>query len=150
VSPAAAPALTAAQVVNGWQPEQWTRLTVAEGEKGPITYDWARQRVVERRAGLPGEAVWLLARRSLKDPAEVAYYLSNAPRGTALATLAQVATRRWSIEQCFKEAKGQTGLDEYEVRLWHSWYRHMTLGMMAHAGLAWVRRAAHEKKGSGR
>ena len=146
VSPDASAALTAGPMVSGWGPKQWTRLTVAEGEKGPITYDWARRRVVESRAGLPGDDVWLLARRSLKDPAEVAYYLSNAPRHTPLVTLAQVATSRWSIEQCFREAKGQAGLDEYEVRLWHSWYRHMTLVMMAYAWLASVRREAHEKK----
>lgn len=136
-------AVTAGLMVSGWRPQQWTRRTVAEGEQGPITYDWARRRVVESRAGLPGDDVWLLARRSLKDPTEVAYYLSNAPRHTPLSTLAQVATNRWSIEQCFKEAKGQAGLDEYEVRLWHSWYRHMTLVMMAYAWLAAVRREAH-------
>ena len=142
------PVVAVGQVVSAWLPEQWTRLTVAKGEKGPLTYDWARRRVVESREGLPAEEVWLLARRSVKNPSEVAYYLSNAPLQTALVTLAQVATSRWSIEQCFKEGKGETGLDEYEVRLWHSWYRHITLVMMAHAWLASLRRDAHEKKGT--
>jgi SRSO17 transposase len=144
---AAAPAETVARVVAAGPPTQWQRLTVAEGEKGPITYDWARQRVIESREGLPEEEVWLVARRSIKDPGDVAYYLSNAGTETPLSTLAQVATSRWSIEQCFKEAKGQAGLDEYEVRLWHSWYRHITLVMMAHAWLASVRRRAEQKRG---
>jgi SRSO17 transposase len=125
-------------------------LTVAEGEKGPITYDWARQRVIESREGLPADDVWLLARRSIKDQSDIAYYLSNAGTETLLSTLAQVAASRWSIEQCFKEAKGQAGLDEYEVRLWHSWYRHITLVMMAHAWLASVRQRCEQKKGFAR
>jgi SRSO17 transposase len=145
----AASPLTVPAVAASWPAEQWERLTVAEGEKGPIVYDWARQRVVESQQGLPGETVWLLVRRSVKDPTDLAYYLSNAPKKTPLLTLAQVAAARWTIEQCFREAKGETGLDEYEVRLWHSWYRHITLVMMAHAWLASVRWRAHEKKGGG-
>ena len=146
-----APAATTVDKVAGaWPPTQWERLTVADGEKGPITYDWARQQVVESHEGLPAETVWLLARRSLKDPSDLAYYLSNAPVETPLRTLAQVATTRWTIEQCFREAKGETGLDEYEVRLWHSWHRHMTLVMMAHAWLAATRRQVPEKGGTGR
>jgi SRSO17 transposase len=143
-------ATTVGEVAAAGLGSEWERLTVVEGEKGPITYDWARQRVVESREGLPGETVWLLVRRSTKDPGEVAYYLSNAPAETPLLTLAQVATARWTIEQCFREAKGETGLDQYEVRTWHSWHRHITLVMMAHAWLASVRRRAGEKGGTGR
>jgi SRSO17 transposase len=143
-------ATTVDKIAAAWPPTQWERVTVADGEKGPITYDWARQRVVESHEGLPGETVWLLVRRSTKDESDRAYYLSNAPVETPLRTLAQVATTRWTIEQCFKEAKGQTGLDEYEVRLWHSWHRHMTLVMMAHAWLAATRGPVSQKRGTGR
>jgi SRSO17 transposase len=143
-------ATTVDKVAAAWPATQWERLKVAEGEKGPVTYDWARQRVVESQKSLPGESVWLLARRSVKDESDMAYYLSNAPVETPLWTLAQVATTRWTIEQCFREAKGQTGLDEYEVRLWHSWHRHITLVMMAHAWLAATRRRAREKGGTAR
>jgi len=143
-------ATSVGEVAAGWPADRWERLTVAEGEKGPITYDWARQRVVESREGLSGETVWLLARRSTKEPGEMAYYLSNASVETPLLTLAQVAAARWTIEQCFQEAKGEAGLDEYEVRTWHSWHRHITLVMMAHAWLASVRRQAGEKGGTGR
>jgi SRSO17 transposase len=58
-----------------------------------------------------------------------------------LSTLARVASTRFAVEQCFEEAKGETGLDEYEVRRWQSWHRHITLTMMAHAWLT-VQRAA--------
>ena len=139
--------VTVKEVVDRWSERRWQRLTVAEGEKGLITYDWACQRIVEKCDGLPGRDAWLLARRSLSDPTDIAYYFSNAPADTPLLKLAQVASTRYTVEQCIEEAKGETGLDEYEVRHWHSWHRHITLSMMAHAWLASVRYTATEKKG---
>jgi SRSO17 transposase len=123
----------------------WKRLAVAEGEKGLISYHWARVRVVESRDQLPGPEVWLLARRSPSTPDKLAYYLACAKARTSLATLARVASSRYTVEQCIEEAKGETGLDEYEVRFWHSWYRHITLSMMAHAWLASIRLSEREK-----
>ena len=146
----AAPAQTVVQIVAGWPAEQWHRLPVAAGEKGPRLYDWACGRIVVRRNGLPGERVWLLARRSIAKPEEIAFYLCHAPEETPLQTLAQVAGARWAVEQCFEEAKGETGLDHYEVRYWHSWYRHVTLSLMAHAWLCSIRGREAGKKGGGR
>ena len=143
----APPAITVKEVVDSWPESRWQTLTVAEGEKGLLMYDWACRRVVEKCDGLPGRDAWLLARRSLSDPTDIAYYLSNAPADTLLLKLAQVASTRYTVEQCIEEAKGETGLDEYEVRHWHSWHRHITLSMMAHAWLASVRYKAMEKKG---
>jgi SRSO17 transposase len=143
----APPATAVEAVVAAWPESRWQRLTVAEGEKGPRTYDWARQRVVESRDGLPGPDAWLLARRSTSDPSDVAYFLSNAPTDTTLLRLAEVAASRYTVEVCIQEAKGETGLDEYEVRHWHSWHRHITLSMMAHAWLTTVRYQAAEKRG---
>lgn len=125
--------------------ETWQRLAVGQGEKGPRTYDWAAVRVVEKRGPVPGPDAWLLVRRSVNDPTELAYYLSNAPAETTLSSLAEVAGARWSIETTIEEGKGEVGLDEYEVRYWHSWYRHITLSMMAHAWLAAMRQSAGEK-----
>jgi SRSO17 transposase len=142
-----APAATVQEVAANWPESRWQRLVVAEGEKGRITYDWASQRVIESRHKLPGPDGWLIARRAISDPTEIAYYLSNAPADTPLLKLAQVATARFTVEQCIEEAKGETGLDDYEVRHWHSWHRHITLSMMAHAWLAAVRRKATAKKG---
>jgi SRSO17 transposase len=86
---------------------------------------------------------WMLVRRSLSDPTDLAAYACFAPAATSLATLVQVAGSRWAIEACFEEAKGEVGLDEYEVRTWNGWYRHITLACLAHAFLAVVRARAN-------
>jgi SRSO17 transposase len=134
------------EIIASLPTSAWKRLAVVEGEKGMITYHWARVRVVESRDQLPGPDVWLLARRSLSAPDKLAYYLAYAPPKTGLATLVQVASSRYTVEQCIEEAKGEAGLDEYEVRFWHSWYRHITLSMMAHAWLASIKLQEQEKK----
>lgn len=142
----APPVTSVAAVVAAWPARRWHRLTVAEGAKGPRTSDWAVSRVVESRAGLPGPEAWLLARRSVTDPTDIAYYVSNASLQTPLLTLARVAATRYLVEQCIEEAKGETGLDHYEVRTWPSWYRHITLSMMAHAWVASLCHRAAKKK----
>jgi SRSO17 transposase len=132
-------ASTVGDVAAHWPSSQWHRLAVHHGEKGPIAYDWACARVIESRGRLPAEEVWLLVRRSVSNPSELAYYLSNGDETTSLATLVHVASSRYTIEQCFEEAKDDVGLDHYEVRTWSSWHRYITLAMMALAWLASVR-----------
>jgi SRSO17 transposase len=134
------------EVIASLPKSAWKRLAVVEGEKGRITYHWARVRVVESRDQLPGPDVWLLARRSPSTPDKLAYYLAYAPPRTSLETLVRVASTRYTVEQCIEEAKGEAGLDEYEVRFWHSWYRHITLSMMAHAWLASIKLREQGKK----
>ena len=95
----------------------------------------------------PGKGYWLLVRRSVAKPEELAYYVCYGPAGTTLKELVRVAGTRWAIEECFEEAKGQVGLDQYEVRRWDGWYRHITLAMLAHAYLAVVR---HQASSQGR
>ncbi len=138
LAPGGPPAQKAEEVVTSWPASAWARLSVGAGEKGPRLYDWACARVWESRSHLPGREMWLVARRSVSDPKEIAYYYSNAPRRTSLYEIARVAAARWPIEQCLREGKGDCGLDEYEVRYFHSWYRHVTLSIMAHAWLASV------------
>ncbi|MEU7237826.1 hypothetical protein [Streptomyces chrestomyceticus] len=87
----------------------------------------------------------MLARRSRRRPEEIAYYLAYAPVGTAVERLVGVAGSRWAIEECFQAAKGQCGLDQYEVRRYPGWYRHITLAMLAHAFLAAMAAAAVEE-----
>jgi len=147
LAPDAPPATTVAAVVASWSTVQWHRFSVAEGEKGPRVYDWGRVRVIESRHRLPGPEVWLLARRSVNDPTELAYYLALAPWETTLEEMAVVAATRYTVEQCFEEAKGETGLDHYEVRHWISWHRHTTLSLLAHAWLAALRSTEDAKKG---
>ena len=111
----------------------WQRLSCADGSKGPRLYDWAL--IEEASAGH-----WLLARRSLhpneKGGLELAFFRCWSPRPVTLPELVAVAGARWGIEDCFGEAKNETGLDHYQVRKYHAWYRHVTLAMLAHAFLA--------------
>lgn len=132
---------TAERVAAALPATVWHRLTVAGGTNGPRVSDWAATRVtVGVPPGARDVAHWLLVRRGVADPTALAYYLSNAPADTPLSTLARVAAARWPIEQCFEEAKGETGLDQYEVRQYVGWYRHVTLSLLAHAFLADLRR----------
>jgi SRSO17 transposase len=122
-------------------PDAWLRLNVADGAKGPRMYDWAAGRYGARTD--QGLVRWLLIRRSMEKPTERAYYLCTAlPEATA-QDLAIAAGQRWSIECCFESAKQETGLDDYEVRSWHGWYRHVTLSMAALALLSVIRAAAN-------
>lgn len=138
--------ISLAELVQQLPADCWKQISVREGSKGSIFYDWTTVQVRESRNGKSGPKGWVLIRRSITNPEEIAYYLSNASSKIGLETLVQVATQRFEIELCFEEAKGETGLDHYEVRHWHGWYRHITMSMMAHAWLAWVR----QKKTSAR
>jgi SRSO17 transposase len=111
----------------------WRRLSVGRGAHGLREYDWAR--VPIRIGWRPGRGHWLLARRSLRDPTEIPYYICYGPRRSSLADLAWIAGARWAIEECFQQAKTDTGLDHYQVRSWRAWYAHITLSMLA---LAWL------------
>jgi SRSO17 transposase len=126
-------------------PNGWRRLSAGDGAKGPRLYDWA---YLPYRGAAPGWQMGLLIRRSPAKPEDLAYYLTHAPEGTTLARLVRVAGTRWTIEACFEAAKGEVGLDHYEVRSWVGWHRHITLAMLAHAYLAALRKAA--LGGSGR
>jgi SRSO17 transposase len=125
--------------VAALDPRCWTTITVGAGAKGPRTYQWARARVrpIPEQHGEPEH--WLLARRSLTDPAEIAYYLAAAPVKTPLRELARIAGVRWAIEETFQTAKNEVGLDHYQVRRYGGWYRHTTLAMLAHAFLTITR-----------
>ena len=117
----------------------WTRLSAGDGAKGPRLSDWAYLPY-----GIP-PAGWksgLLIRRRKGRPHQFTFYLTWAPAETPLATLVRVAGVRWTIETCFEEAKGETGLDEYEVRSWTGWHRHITLSLLTHAYLTIVRKHA--------
>ncbi len=95
--------------------------------------------------GFLAPQVWLLARRSGSDPTELTYYFALAPQTVSLQQLARVAGTRYTVEQVIKEAKSEVGFDRYEVRFWHSWYRHITLSMLAQVWLADQRLAAGKK-----
>lgn len=129
-------------IVQRQQAEAWQRLSAGEGEKGLRLYDWVSAPLF--RMAEPEWEHWLLARRNLDDPTEMAYYVVFAPAGTSLETLVRVAGRRWTIETAFEAAKQEAGLDAYEVRSWSGWYRQVTLSLLAHAFLAVTRIQAHQ------
>jgi SRSO17 transposase len=120
----------------------WRTRSAGNGSKGDRRYAWARARINGARD--PEVEYWLLARRSLADPTEIAYYLCHGPKRVALADLARAAGARWAIEETFQTSKGETGLDHYQVRQYTGWYRHITLSMLAHAFLTVTR----SKKGT--
>ena len=144
-----------ADVAKQFQLDQWQTWSAGSGSKGERLFEWAWVSVTELMgpavsAGLgpilpAGFERWVLVRRSLKDPTDLAYYLAFAPSSTTLSKVVQAAGSRWAIEVAFEMAKGEVGLDHYEVRSWVGWYRHITLAMLAHAFLTVV--TAHEKKG---
>ena len=132
--------VAAAALVAGLPPRAWRRLSAGDGAKGPRLYDWAR--VPIRPLGAPGRGYWLLARRGLAEPHEVAYFACFGPARTPLRELVRVAGARWAVDGCLEAAKGEVGLDHYEVRKWGGWYRHVTLCLLAHAYLAVTRHHA--------
>ena len=89
-----------------------------------------------RRPFAHGWRGWVLARRSISDPTEIAYYLCFGTRGTRLRELVRVAGARWAVEESFQTAKNEVGLDQYQVRRYDAWYRHITPAMLAHAYLS--------------
>jgi SRSO17 transposase len=121
----------------------WHRLSCGDGSKGPRVYDWA---LLRTNSPEPDEyARWVLIRRSASDPAEVAYFACGGPPETTLAELVRVAGTRWAIEDLFELAKGDCGLDEYEVRSWVGWHRHVTLSLFALAVVAVIRSRASKR-----
>jgi SRSO17 transposase len=123
-----------AEVVAGLDQSAWQRLSAGAGRQGPRFYDWqlVELSVTPRR----GWQRALLVQRCIGEPTELKVHRCFLPDGTPLARLVQVAGSRWTIETDIDQAKGEVGLDHYEVRSWGGWYRHVSLAMLAHALLA--------------
>jgi len=149
--PNAAPAQACREIVRELPTGDWIRHRVTEGEKGPREYEFARLRVTEKVHRTPGQAGWLMARRPVgsAEGADIKCYLSNAPATIALAEMAAVGCLRWTIEEDFELAKGEVGLDHYEVTKFRGWYHHITLSLLALAFLKSVQREWGKKWGPG-
>lgn len=120
-------------------PPAFERRSCGQGAKGERYYDWAQGEVAwPSAAGLArtGRQHLLLVRRSISDPTDLAYFAVHARTGTTLATLVQVAGMRWGVEDCFETAKSDCGPDQYEVRTWEPWHRHIALAIAAFAFLS--------------
>lgn len=136
--------------------KDWRRLSAGQGSKGERIFEWAWLRLSElsKSAGAKSKSAkpkkfdkWILARRSVQDPKDIAYYIVFAPSTTTLQQVIQVAGTRWVIETGFEAVKNEAGLDEYEVRSWIAWYRHITLSLLAYAFLVAIRTREVQKGG---
>jgi hypothetical protein len=110
---------------------------------------WVRSPAVaefDYQGEVPYRLRWTLVGRSISKPDEIAYYLAYAPLETTVQELVRIAGMRWAIEEGFQAAKNECGLDQYEVRRYVGWYRHITLAMLAHAFLAAITVQSREKR----
>ena len=115
VSPDTAPCTVAALAAR-LPTSRWFRRQVSEGTKGPIVYEFARQRVTLCKDGLPERTVWPVIKRTMGTEPTDSYYISNAPASTPWRTFVWLSGLRWAVEQCFEEGKTELGMDHYEVR----------------------------------
>jgi SRSO17 transposase len=130
---ASGPAMAAARLAGQIPSHCWLRLSAGHGAKGRRWYAWSR--LALSSAGAPnGWERWLLVRRSLRT-GELAFYVCAGPAGLPLIGLVRVAASRWRVEEAFQAGKGLCGLDQHQVRRWCSWYRWVTLAMLAYAFL---------------
>lgn len=125
----------------------WEVINLGEGAKGPIIAHVTRLRVIEpNKDGLPGNELWLFLRKNTDG--EIKYMLSNAPSDLPFQEMIRVSQLRWTIEQIFQEGKSYLGLDEYEIRSYPGWHRHMALVSLAMHFLMDMRIKFGEKKTS--
>ena len=116
----------------------WQRRACGIGAKGHRVYDWTLIESAETDHQY-------MIRRSIST-GELAFYRCYNPNQAGFGELVTVAGARWPIEECFESSKNETGLDNYQVRTWHAWHRHIGLAMLAHTFLAVT---AHRPKKSG-
>lgn len=112
--------------------DDWKRIHVRDGVKGPLVV-WAMRARVHARTNRQRETAteWLFVTRTESETPEYRYYLSNAGADVSLEEMVLAANARYWIEDCFERAKGRIGMDHYEVRSWGGWHHHMTLSLLA-------------------
>ena len=126
------------ELARGLPSNTWQRRACGIGSKGHRVYDWA---LIDSDA--PDHQY--LIRRSIDD-GELACYHCYNPHDASFAELVHLAGARWPIEECFGSSKNEVGLDNYQVRTWNAWHRHITLAMLTHTFLAVT---AHQAKKRG-
>jgi SRSO17 transposase len=127
--------------------QEWVRYRVKDGEKGPMVWEVKHVHLtVKDEKGLPGKRLHLVVARNAMDPAEIKFFLSNAPLETSVQTLLLVAFSRWRVERCFEDQKQEVGLDQWEGRHWLGLKRHLILTSVSYLFLARVREELREKK----
>jgi SRSO17 transposase len=133
---------TAAKLAERLPEDAWKSVTIGTGTPSTDQQVWACLPLSEACA--PGMRRWLLIRRGGDDGDDPRFFLAHGAEGTSEVELLRVCGVRWQIEECFAQAKGEVGLDQYEVRTWDAWHRFVTLCLLAHAGLVAMRLAANQ------
>jgi SRSO17 transposase len=127
-------------ILAGLPEEGWTRLSAGDGTKGPRWDDWHGLPLADPVD--PAWRRWLLVRRSLSTPTELTAYVVFAAQATTREEGVRVAGTRWTMERGCEAAKSEGGLDQYEVRSWTGWSRHITRALWAVALLTILRAGA--------
>ena len=131
-------------VLKNLPEEGWFTASCGDGSKGAGLYDWLTLTI--NPGIIDGFERLLLIRRSKSDPEEKRVYICFSPIETAKQRLVEVAGSRWTVETCFKEGKSEVGLDEYEVRKYEAWYKHITFACIALAFLTVLSRKSLDSK----
>jgi SRSO17 transposase len=114
------------------QPDsRWTRLTIHDGERGPLPVDALTARVRTKEGRRIGPEERLVVTRTVETKPRTHYSLSDAGPAVPLVEMVRVRFARHRIEEVFGAAKGEVGLGQYEVRSWVGWHHHMTLSLLA-------------------
>jgi len=120
--------------------QPWVKWRVKDGHKGPMVWEVKHLRFFPVGAdGLPGDPLHLVIARNVLDPAELKFFVSNAPAETPVGTLLLVAFSRWRVERCFEDQKGEIGLDQYEGRRYRGLKRHLILSCVSYLFLSRMR-----------
>lgn len=120
------------------KPNDWKIISAGTGSKGERNYKWYQLKI--NSLSLEGWSRHLILRKGLKNNDDIAYYIAFTKNNTSLESTVLAIGSRWKIEECFEMAKGEVGLDQYEVRSWRGWYRHITLSMFSLSFLVKVRK----------
>ena len=120
--------------------DAWVSVPAEGSSSGRRPWEWTCLELALDKAD--GMRRWLVVRRSLDAPSDLAFYQAYGPQDTTLEKLVSICGSRWHIEECCAQAKGEVGLDQYEVRRWDAWHRYVTLCLLAPALLVVTRAAA--------
>lgn len=137
---------------DGLRDQPWVRWRVKDGQKGPMVWEVKHLRFSPVGAdGLPGEPLHLVVARAVLNPAELKFFVSNAPAEASIQEMLLVAFSRWRVERCFEDQKSEIGLDQYEGRRYQGLRRHLILSCVSYLFLSRVRQEfGGEKPGADR
>ena len=135
--------ISVSSVVKKLEEDGWFDASCGDGSKGARIYDWQALEITS--PSIEGWKRRLLVRRSKTDD-EMRAYICFAPDATPVEKLVQIAGVRWTVERCFAESKSEVGLDQYEVRSYSGWYKHITFACLALALLTCLSSNSFDKK----